>query len=113
MSLHLAHLGLEAINLDDARGVVELASRHRPAVIVLDLMLPITDGFTAIATLRRRPETAQIPIVMISGNLDALAQAGMHGGGRGTVVLLRKPFTLAELQAAVRQAMGAASENVS
>jgi CheY-like chemotaxis protein len=63
--------------------------------------------------LRRRPETAQIPIVVVSGNLDALAHAGMHVGGRGTAVLLRKLFTLAELQAAVRQAMGPASENVS
>jgi CheY-like chemotaxis protein len=113
VSLHLAHLGLEAISLNDAQEVVALASRYRPAVIVLDLMLPITDGFTAIANLRRHPETAQIPIVVISGNPDALTRARAQVGDRGPVVLLRKPFTLAELRAAVREAMGSASGEVS
>jgi CheY-like chemotaxis protein len=111
VSLHLAHLGLEAISLDDADEIVELASRYRPAVIVLDLVLPIMDGFTAIANLRRHPETAPIPIVVISGQPEALARARM--GHRGGVVLLRKPFTLGELQAAVRHAMRPASHEVS
>jgi CheY-like chemotaxis protein len=105
VSLHLAHLGFEAISLDDADEIVELASRYRPAVIVLDLVLPITDGFTAIANLRRHPETTSIPIVVISGQPQAMTRARARMDDRGGVVLLRKPFTLGELQVAVRQAM--------
>jgi CheY-like chemotaxis protein len=113
VSLHLAQLGLEAISVDNAREIVALACRYRPVVIVLDLMLPITDGFTAIAHLRRQPETAQIPIVVISGHANALTRVRAHMSEGGVVVLLRKPFTLAELQAAVRQAIDPTSKDVS
>jgi CheY-like chemotaxis protein len=111
VSLAFASLGLEAISLPDARDAVEQAVRSRPAVIVLDLMLPNMDGLTVMAHLRRHPETTQIPIVLISGHPDASALAGPQVGAPG-VVLLPKPFTLAELRAAVGQVIGPASEDV-
>jgi CheY-like chemotaxis protein len=113
VSLHLAQIGLEAITCDDAREVVSLASRYQPVVIVLDLMLPTTDGFTAIANLRRHPETAPIPIVLISGHPEALRRAPAYITDFRAIVLLRKPFTVAELRAAARQAMGLALGDVS
>jgi CheY-like chemotaxis protein len=105
VSLYLAQLGLEAISVDNAREIVALACRYRPVVIVLDLMLPLTDGLVAIAYLRRQPETAQIPIVVISGHTNALSRGRAHMSEGGVIVVLRKPFTLGEVQAAVRQAI--------
>lgn len=113
VSLHLAQIGLEAITCDDAREIVSLASRFQPVVIVLDLMLPTTDGFTAITNLRRHPETASIPIVLISGHPEALRRAPAHISDFRALALLRKPFTIAELRAAVRQARCLALEDVS
>jgi CheY-like chemotaxis protein len=104
VSLQLAQLGLEAVSVDDARDIVALASRHRPTVIVLDLMLPLTDGAAAIAALRRDPETRQIPIVVISGNLKALTLVRAQTREAPGIVILAKPFTLAELRSAVREA---------
>jgi DNA-binding response OmpR family regulator len=104
VSLHLAQIGLEAITRDDAREVVSLASRYQPVVIVLDLMLPTTDGLTAIANLRWHPETATVPIVLISGHPEALRRARRLISDFRALALLQKPFTIAELRAAVRQA---------
>jgi CheY-like chemotaxis protein len=113
VSLHLAQLGLEAISFDDAREIVALACRYKPAVIVLDLMLPITDGFTAIQNLRRHPETARVPIVVISGHPEALRRTPSQITDFHAIVLLRKPFTVAELRGAVSQARGLALGHVS
>ena len=105
VSLQLAQLGLQAISVDNARDIVPLASRYRPMVIVLDLILPLTDGSAAIAGLRRDQETSRIPIVVISGDVRALTRVRAETREDGAVVLLRKPFTLAELRTAVRQAI--------
>jgi CheY-like chemotaxis protein len=104
VSLFLAQMGLEAITCQDTPQIISLAARYQPLVIVLDLMLPITDGVTAIASLRRHPETARIPIVLISGHPEALRHAPAHISEFGAIALLRKPFSLSELHAAVRQA---------
>src|SRR5262245_54921805 len=104
VSLFLAKMGLEAITCDDAREMARLAPRYRPVVIVLDLMLPLADGVSAIANLRRHPETARTPIVLISGHPEALQHAPAHIRDFPAIALLRKPFTLAELHAAVQQA---------
>ena len=53
----------EAIDGSDA---VAIAAELRPDVIVMDLSLPLMDGFTAIARLAAHPETATIPIVVLS-----------------------------------------------
>jgi CheY-like chemotaxis protein len=113
VSLQLAQLGLEAISFDNAREIVALACRYRPVLIVLDLMLPITDGYTAIRELRRDPETTPIPIVVISGDPRGLALVRAQTRDAGPLVLLRKPFTLAELRNAVRQVLDPGSDTQS
>jgi CheY-like chemotaxis protein len=111
VSLHLARLGLEAITVDNAQNAIELAGRHRPLVIVLDVMLPLTDGVTAIESLRRNSQTMQIPIVIVTANLGRLVPLRAGWTGSEPIALLHKPFTAAELHAAVRQALGSPSRS--
>ena len=74
---------------------LELARRHRPDLILLDLHLPDLGGDTVLARLRAQPETAAIPVVMISadatpGQIERLLAAGAHA-------YLTKPFDVSEL----------------
>jgi CheY-like chemotaxis protein len=52
-----AHTGAEGISL---------VARRRPDLIVLDLRMPEMDGFKVLEELRARPETAQIPVVVVT-----------------------------------------------
>jgi two-component system, chemotaxis family, response regulator PixH len=107
VSSQLARLGLEAVTLDSGQSVVALACHHRPLVIVLDVMLPLTDGLTAIVSLRRDPQTTRIPIVVATADPRSLVR--LHASWivlSESIVVLQKPFTAAELHAAVRQALG-------
>jgi CheY-like chemotaxis protein len=98
-------MGIEVISVDNAREIVALASRYRPILIALDLLLPLTDGCTAIRYLRGDPETAPIPVLVISGDPRILARVRAQMTGTAALGFLRKPFTPAELQAAVRQVL--------
>jgi CheY-like chemotaxis protein len=67
--------------------------KHRPDALVLDLQMPVMDGPTRVRTLRERTKWGAIPLVVVSGTVDA-AERGPQLGAR---VCLTKPFDLSEL----------------
>lgn len=85
---------LPATNGQDALSVVE---RWRPDVIVLDLMMPVMDGWTFAERLRERSE---IPIVVLSAAND-LAH---HAKAIGAREVVGKPFDLDQLLPKVARA---------
>jgi signal transduction histidine kinase len=84
---------------DGAKGL-ELAKRHRPTVIITDLMMPELDGLALTRALRADPATRDIPIVMLTarGDLDDRV-AGLE---TGVNAYLHKPFSAKELLSTVR-----------
>jgi DNA-binding response OmpR family regulator len=77
-----------------------LAARAHPDVILLDLGLPDISGDEVLRRLKRDPHTAQIPIVVVSGEPDA-ADRVPRGGAAGAVAILQKPVGGADLCAMV------------
>src|SRR5262245_4063563 len=58
----LAESGFDVLYARDGLELVDVATRHRPRLIVADVMMPSMDGYTAVARLRGQPATAGIPI---------------------------------------------------
>jgi len=52
-------------------GTAALASMHKvtPSLVILDLMMPEVDGFAVLEEMRSRPETRQVPVLVMSGKL--------------------------------------------
>jgi two-component system, cell cycle response regulator DivK len=93
-------VGARASVAGDGLAVLASVQRERPRVILLDLMMPVLDGFEVTRQLKADPATASIPIVAIS----ALArpddrEAALAAGADDFV---RKPFELDELEALLR-----------
>jgi CheY-like chemotaxis protein len=66
-----AHGGREAISI---------AQRELPDLIVLDLMMPEVNGFDVVAALLERPETARIPVLVVtSGSITAQDREQLDG----------------------------------
>jgi PAS domain S-box-containing protein len=85
---------------------LDLAREHRPDVVLLDLHLPDLSGFEVLAELRKCPETANSPVIVISADaMEKHVQACME---LGAFAFLTKPFRLLEfvetLDAALRAA---------
>ena len=79
----------------DGPGALDAIERHRPALVVLDLMLPELDGRAVIRAVRRDDEAAATPILIISARGSTLDRiAGLEDGADD---YLPKPFSPAEL----------------
>jgi CheY-like chemotaxis protein len=52
----------------DGEQALALAQRHKPDVILLDLMMPKKDGLTACSEIRANPVTKAIPVIMLTGS---------------------------------------------
>jgi signal transduction histidine kinase len=84
---------------DGAAGIAA-ARRERPDLILSDVMMPVMDGLEMVRRLRDAPETAAIPVLMLTArSSDADRVKGREGGADA---YLTKPFKPAELRAAVR-----------
>ncbi|MCW8808936.1 MAG: response regulator [Rhodanobacter sp.] len=79
----------------DGESAIEMARREQPALIFLDIVLPGMNGFSVLRALRHDPQTAHIPIVMISGNPQATEQFYVQRFGADDFV--SKPFGRAEI----------------
>lgn len=62
----LEHLGCSVLTAEDALSGVRVAIQHHPDLILLDIVLPGRDGFEAMGILKSRPDTREIPIVVVS-----------------------------------------------
>jgi len=63
---YVANTRYEILHAPDAQSVFDLAERHAPDVIVLDIMLPDADGWELLARLRAHAATASSPIIVCS-----------------------------------------------
>jgi CheY-like chemotaxis protein len=95
----------EAIDGGDA---VAIATELRPDVIVMDLSLPSVDGFTAIRQLVAHPETAAIPIVVLSGH--TFPDDERRAKEAGAAAFLAKPCHPVVLAATVRKVSGSCDD---
>ena len=98
LSASLRYAGFEVITAAAGTEAVQAAQRHRPDLIVLDVMLPDMDGFDVIRRLRGGG--ARIPVVFLTardGTDDKIR--GLTLGGDDYVT---KPFSLEELTARIR-----------
>jgi CheY-like chemotaxis protein len=87
----LAEAGFETLSAGDGLELLELAAKHRPHLIVMDVMMPTLDGYTAVARLRGQAATAGIPVIMLTGCTDPAL--GMLSEGLGVAAHVTKPFS--------------------
>lgn len=73
--------GHEVIRAADGRAGLALAARVRPDAIILDVMMPLVDGFTATRRLRTMPEFERTPILLLTARAtDADLWEGWRAG---------------------------------
>ena len=93
LTRYLRILGLETVVHTVGLGVVAVAARENPGVILLDLHLPDQHGFEVLAELKADPATRDLPVVICS--VDERRSQAQAQGAAGYLV---KPFTLIEVR---------------
>ena len=78
-----------------------LLENNRPAVILLDIDMPETDGYEAIKILKSKPETKDIPVIFLTGMTDSRDEE--KGRALGAASYITKPFDPPALLACIEK----------
>jgi two-component system phosphate regulon response regulator PhoB len=92
--------GFDVIATHDGREGLEIARKHRPELILLDVMMPGIDGLEVCRALRRDPDTERTPVIMLTAR--ASESDRIVGLELGADDYLTKPFSPRELVARVK-----------
>ena len=92
VSLNLQLAGYEPLHAYDGQSGLDQAQRHLPDLIVLDLMLPVVDGYDVCRRLRNDSATQKIPILMLTARSDESDQ--LVGFSMGADDYVTKPFSV-------------------
>lgn len=100
MKVKLASACYEVLQAETGQTALDIARAEVPDLILLDVLLPDLDGFTVCAALKADPETAHIPVVMVTALADTAAR--LKGLKAGADDFLSKPLAQEALLARVR-----------
>ncbi|MFJ8441633.1 response regulator transcription factor [Kitasatospora griseola] len=102
----LRYAGFSVDAAGTGQEALDLAARHSPDLVLLDVMLPDLDGFEVIGRLRERPRTSaapgrggDVPVLFVTAREDR--QDLLHGLHLGADDYITKPFDLEELIARI------------
>lgn len=96
----LSAAGFQTLSVGNAEEALTVAKKERPNVILMDVVMPGTNGFQATRMLHSDPETADIPIIIVSSKSKASDK--VWGLRQGAVGYITKPFSNQELIAKLR-----------
>ena len=104
MAQALGTRGCAVLQAENGAEAVRLAQEHRPDLILLDLVMPVLDGWNAARVLQENPVTARIPRLAITAlHLDPSTRDKLAAD---FALVLRKPLALSELCRAIERLLG-------
>ncbi len=100
IGMMLSNEGYCLIFAENGAEVIEKAHEIIPDLILLDVMMPLMDGYEVCRKIRNEPVLAQVPIIMITALGDTASR--IRGLNSGADDFISKPFDLAELTAKIK-----------
>ena len=104
VSFSLKSGGYEVLEASDGLSAIEVARAEKPDLVLMDVMMPACDGYEACRRMKADPETAEIPVMMLTAKTQESERK--TGEAAGAVDYIKKPFTPKDLVAQVREFLG-------
>ncbi|NJD92001.1 MAG: response regulator [Geobacter sp.] len=89
-SILLASKGYRVTAVSDGTAALKAVAGDRPDLVLLDIMMPGIDGFEVCKRIKSAPETASIPVVMLTAKKSTFDQT--RGLEAGAAAYVTKPF---------------------
>jgi DNA-binding response OmpR family regulator len=100
LKYNLEKEGFQMVGSQTGKGALELCRRERPDLILLDIMLPDSDGLDICKGIRQHPELAHIPVIFLTARASETDRiVGLELGANDYIV---KPFFVRELIARIK-----------
>ena len=105
VSLRLRRAGFEVATASDGDAAIEIARDRRPALAVLDVMMPRRTGYEVLAELRADEALREMKVILLSARVqESDVTRGLEAGADA---YLPKPFKAQELVTKVQELLGA------
>ena len=91
--------GYDVVSTTDGLAALELAVSAKPDLVLLDVRMPPPDGLAVCRQLRRRQETAVLPVIMLTASEGSEKQTAIEAGADD---FIPKPFNREELLTRIR-----------
>src|SRR5258708_18981830 len=92
--------GFSVAGSQTGKGALDLCRRERPDLIILDIMLPDSDGLEICKAVRAHPELAHVPVIFLTARASETDRiVGLELGANDYIV---KPFFIRELVARIK-----------
>ena len=101
IQMALSDSGWELVLAEDGMDALKLTMKHDPDLIILDVMLPLYNGYQVCSLLKKNPKFKNIPIIMLtarSGTIDKIRGRFAHADE-----YIGKPFSKEELVSACKK----------
>jgi DNA-binding response OmpR family regulator len=100
LKYNLEKEGFTMVGAQTGKGAIDLCRRERPDLILLDIMLPDSDGLDICKGIRSHPELAHIPVIFLTARASETDRiVGLELGANDYIV---KPFFVRELIARIK-----------
>jgi two-component system cell cycle response regulator DivK len=103
----LTAAGYDLIEATDGAAGVAMAQQHKPDLVLMDIQLPVIDGYEATRRIKADPALTHIPIVAVTSY--ALSGDEEKARAAGCDAYVAKPFSPRQLLAKVRELLGGRS----
>lgn len=104
VSMRLTKRGYHVVTANDGNEALEAARRERPALIVLDVMMPGRNGWEVVRALKQDPVTEKVKIVMLTAIGEQVN--AMTSSLYGADAYIDKPFDFTVLEKTVAKLVG-------
>ncbi|TMF01966.1 MAG: response regulator [Chloroflexi bacterium] len=101
LSCLLAEDGWRVATAADGEAALAAVEQHKPSAVVLDLMMPRVDGFEVLQTLRRRPSTQDLPVIVVTAK-DLTDEDRERLARNAQRVIIKQAVPLEELREEIR-----------
>jgi two-component system cell cycle response regulator DivK len=81
LSRRLLRNGFEVVMAVDGQQAVDMATSEKPAIILLDMSLPVIDGWEATRQVKANPGTSSIPVIALTAHAMAEDEAKARAAG--------------------------------
>ena len=96
--------GYEVIEAPYGQAGYQMAISEKPNIIMLDLMMPVMDGFDVLSKLKSNPQTKRIPVIILTAKIDAESERRCMRSG--AVDYIKKPWGPGELGDRIAMVLG-------
>jgi two-component system cell cycle response regulator DivK len=97
----IASVGYDLIEAEDGAAGIAMASEHRPDLILMDIQLPVLDGYEATRRIKADPALSHIPVIAVTSYALSGDEAKTRAAGCDGYVA--KPFSPRQLLQKVRE----------